>query len=588
MAARRRSIRQPYAWLGAGALTLGMGAAMVGGTAVAGADTGAADPATGAGTNASAPRAAASAHRTTAVRAARPNGAAAKAPAASANRSTLLTALSPTADPTTPVVQAAASARPAAAVSQRRASRNVVDPAAALTSSTNPSPSTGGATAPAATAPFPDSPPSPFLPATPIVPGAAVQLSLEQISEAQTALNQATFGTGNLLAGVASVVPQLFLAEAALSLNAWGTVMPVSQNLVAATAAIPVLHQIAQAAVLASMTLPRFAGVGFGGASLFLPVVSALGANVTTVAELVTQARSNGQVYAIVPVTMKAQTEPTINVRINSGPATSVLVDTGSSGLLVTRDYVGTADLGAPTGRGQVVFSGGEDTFNYTAYNVPVDFGGGAVTGPTTVFIVDDADAAAYKAFLQPAGVVGILGTGADTNGPIRYVNNIPVSDPIPTSVLPGELSDGYLLYQDLFFGLLGGVMIFGPNPFPTRVSVPGAGYATVQASVNGATPQPVTAIIDSGGVYGTLPNTLPNVRTAIGQYVPGGTTISVYAPNGQTLLYSYTTNSSNGPTVVDGTTEPMNTGNIAFSQGPVYVNYGAPGGYGSTDFTIW
>ena len=35
---------QPYAWLGAGAVTLGMGAAMVGGTAVALADTGADAP----------------------------------------------------------------------------------------------------------------------------------------------------------------------------------------------------------------------------------------------------------------------------------------------------------------------------------------------------------------------------------------------------------------------------------------------------------------------------------------------------------------------------------------------------------------
>ena len=32
---------QPYAWLGAGAVTLGMGVALVGGTAVAFADTGA-------------------------------------------------------------------------------------------------------------------------------------------------------------------------------------------------------------------------------------------------------------------------------------------------------------------------------------------------------------------------------------------------------------------------------------------------------------------------------------------------------------------------------------------------------------------
>lgn len=579
MAARRRTIRQPYAWLGAGAVTLGVGAAMVAGTAVAWADTDSGSGVDG-GTSAAAKRDAAAPHRGPGVRVSRPNSGAAKAPGSAAvakSRTALPSA--PESDASSPAVT---TARPAAAVSARRAPRGAATVAAA-------SAPTAGTTSPAATDLFPASPPSPFLPTTPIVPGAKVQLSLQEISQAQTALNQATFGTGNLLAGVASVVPQLFLAEAALSLNAWGTLMPVAQNLVAATAGIPILQQISQATVVAAMTLPSFAGVGFGGAALFLPVVSALGANTTAAASLIAQARSDGTVYAIVPVTMKAGTEPTINITINGGPATSVLIDTGSSGLLVTRDYVGSANLGAPTGTGQVVFSGGSTTFNYTAYNLPVDFGGGAVTGPTTVFIVNEADAAAYKAFLQPAGVVGILGTGADTNGPIRYINGglTPVSDPIPNSVLPGELSDGYLLIQDLFFGLLGGVMIFGPNPFPTRVSVPGAGYALLQASVNGGTKQPVTSIIDSGGVYGTLPNTLPNVTGVVGTAPPAGTKIAVYTPDGLTLLYTYTTGSY-GPTIVDGTTSPMNTGNIAFSQGPVYVNYGAPGGYGSTDFTIW
>jgi hypothetical protein len=574
MSARRGTIRQPYSWLGAGALTLGMGVAMVSGTAVACADTASPDPAPASDTTPDAPAATAPGHRGAPVRVARPSGATAR-PAATVARQNRLALPAATADSTPVAVPAPAAVlaparttpvRPPAAASRRPASTSA---------------------APAAIAPFPESPPSPFLPATPIVPGAHVRLSLQEISQAQSTLTQVTFGSGNLLAGVASVVPQLFLAEASLSLNAWGTVMPATQNLVAATAGIPVLQQIAQATLLAAMTLPSFAGIGFAGASLFMPVVSALGATTTEVTDLITQASQNGTVYAIVPVTVKANTEPTINVKVNGGPATPVLVDTGSSGLLVTRDYVGSANLGAPTGSGQVQFGGDTSTFRYTAYNAPVDFGNGALTGPTTIFIVDEADAAAYKAFLQPAGVVGILGTGADTNGPIRYVGGNPVSDPIPNSVLPGELSDGYLLYQDLFFGLLGGVMILGPNPFPTRVSVPGAGYALLQASVNGGAQQAVTSIIDSGGVYGTLPNTLPGVSGAVGSDAPAGTRINVYTPDGLTLLYTYTTG-SNGPTIVNGTTEPMNTGNIAFSQGPVYVNYGAPGGYGSTDFTIW
>ena len=126
--------------------------------------------------------------------------------------------------------------------------------------------------------------------------------------------------------------------------------------------------------------------------------------------------------------------------------------------------------------------------------------------------------------------------------------------------------------------------MIFGPNPFPTRVSTPGVGYAPVRVSINGAAQQDVTSILDTGGVYGTLPNNLINLP--VGSFVPNGTTISVYSPTG-VFLYSYTTANANGSDVVTSL-DPMNSGNAPFAQGPVYFNYGAPGGKGSTDFVIW
>jgi hypothetical protein len=153
---------------------------------------------------------------------------------------------------------------------------------------------------------------------------------------------------------------------------------------------------------------------------------------------------------------------------------------------------------------------------------------------------------------------------------------------------LPGELSDGYLLNENVFvFGLFG-VMIFGPNPFPARVTVPGSPYGQLQVQVGSNTPQSVTdAIIDSGGVYGTMPASLfPSVP--LYDQVPAGTKISVYTQDGQTLLYSYTTNAANGPTVVpdDPLGMDVNTGYIPFNQQLIYTDYSAAYPNGATVFS--
>jgi len=403
-------------------------------------------------------------------------------------------------------------------------------------------------------------------------------------------LNQQTWGSGNIAAGVVSIVPQLFLAEAAWSLSAWQNNMPGASQLVAATVGIPLIHQLTQVNLLATMTLPALAEAGLAGAALLLPLVNLLGATTAAAESFITQARSDGKVYAVVPVQMKAVTEPSVNVSINNGARKPMLVDTGSSGLIVTADSVGAADLGPPIGSGDITFSGDlQTTFHYTTYLTTVDFGGGAVTTPTAVNIVDAADAAAFTDFLAPSGTVGILGVGANTYGPGpgpgpgEGCTNPGAGCNIPTTSLPGELSDGFLLYQGPFLGLFG-VMVLGPDPLATRVSVPGAPDAYVQVSVNDGAKQNAYSIIDSGGVYGTLPAYLINGGTS----VPAGTKISVYTADGQTLLYSYNTVGGDAsPTVVpDG--ELMNTGYTPFQQGPVYINYAAPDRIGSTDFAIW
>ena len=415
-----------------------------------------------------------------------------------------------------------------------------------------------------------------YLPADPIVPGTKVALALQQISDAQVLLNQQTWGAGNIAAGVASIVPQLFLAEAAWSLTAWQNNMPAASQAIASTAGIPLIHQATQVNLLVTMSLPMLAEAGLTGAALLLPLVNLLGAAAAPTQSLVGQARSNGKVYAFVPVQMRAVTEPVVSVSVNNGPGNPMLVDTGSSGLIITRDSA-PGDLGEPVATGEIRFSGDlTKTFRYTTYVTTVDFGGGAVTAPTAVNIVDDADAAAFEEFLKPAQVVGILGVGANTYGPG------PDGYTIPTASLPGELSDGFLLYQGALLGLFG-VMVFGPNPLPTRVSVPGAPDAYVTVSVNDGPKQTAYSIIDSGGVYGTLPAYLIGGANS----VPTNTKISVYTADGATLLYSYNTIGSNSPTVVDDGAL-MNTGYIPFQQGPVYINYAAPDRIGSTDFAIW
>ena len=580
---------QPYAWLGAGAVTLGLSAAMVGGTAVAFADTGAGARASDSSATAESGPASTPVTTESPTRK-RPNSRATRggstpsagssvSPAASVRRSAVvardaiagdLVAPAATVDPEVSTTPPSAAAVAAQRPSVRRS-------AAAVGRSTVSAPTANSVSAvPAAAAADPSYNMQSYLPAEPIIPGAHVTLALEQISNAQALLNQETFGSGNIAAGVASIVPQLFLAEAAWSLSAWQNNMPGASQAVANTVGIPIIHQITQINLLATMTLPTLAEAGLSGAALLLPLVNLLGASTASASSVLTEARSNGKVYALVPVQMKSVTEPVVQVSVNNGAKNPMLVDTGSSGLLVTRASA-PGDLGPEVGRGEITFSGDLDTtFHYTTYVTTVDFGGGAVTSPTAVNVIDDADAAAFEEFLQPAGVVGILGVGANTYGPG------PDGYSIPTTSLPGELSDGFLLYQGALLGLFG-VMVLGPNPLPTRVSVPGAPDANVQVSVNDGPKQTAYSIIDSGGVYGTLPAYLIGGGTS----VPSGTKISVYTADGQTLLYSYTTNGSDSPEVV-GDGDLMNTGYTPFQQGPVYINYAAPDRIGSTDFAIW
>jgi hypothetical protein len=122
-------------------------------------------------------------------------------------------------------------------------------------------------------------------------------------------------------------------------------------------------------------------------------------------------------------------------------------------------------------------------------------------------------------------------------------------------------------------------VLQFGPNPLPGHVMVTGAPITILDVQVNNGPKVPVISVIDSGGVTGTVPSyAVGNSQTS--GHLPAGTTISVYTSDGSTLLYSYTTNSWNGPAV--SVVNVFNTGYLPFAQLPVYVG-NSPGRIGTT-----
>ncbi len=625
-ASRRR--KQPYAWLGVGAVTLGMGAAMVGGTAVAFADTGnAVSDSTSASEKSGADAASTTSDAPSTKRATR-GGAAAGSQSAGGSTSvpahrgrTAVVVPEATPDITIPEApEATPTVTPEAAPEVTPPAGNFPPPAAALapvrghdsapvvstpakteaapvvdttpaTPVVSPAADTTPAVAPALAASTPapaatDPAPSmeSWLPTTPIVPGAHVKLAMEQIKQAQTLLTAETWGAGNILAGLGSFGPASALATAQLALSIWGSTIAGAQEFVKNTADNPLIHWLAQANLQSELLWPKISDASLATANALMTPLTWVGADVTGAKNMTAAARENGKIYAQVPVKIVAGTEPVVDAKIAGGSKATLLVDTGASGLVTTRDKVNTANLSPIQGSGNSCFSGGV-CYHYETYIATVDLGDGAVGAAPVNLVTDNAEypnsVATFKDFFS-WGADGILGVGANTAGPGPA--------PIPTAAMPGELSDGVLIYQNAYPFGLGGYMILGPNLFPTKVSLPGAPDAYTDVSLNGSTPKTSGAIIDSGGVYGTIlrkdiPAGVTPEKINGADYLPAGVKISVYAPGTTTLLYTYTTVQGGTPVIDTGL---FNTGNAPYGQNPIYLNYGAtPYGIGSTDFSI-
>jgi hypothetical protein len=392
------------------------------------------------------------------------------------------------------------------------------------------------------------------------VPGSYVNQALKAIWNAQAVLAQQTWGTGNVFAGVVSLVPEAYLAVAQWALSSWQGTNPVAMNLVASTASIPIVGDLARVVLLSTELMPTLAVATLQGEQQLSGLVALFGgsAAVNAAGGLVSDAATNGRVYAAVPLSMYAGVEPIVEISINGGPMVKVLVDTGSSGLVIANEYVGQTGLGASVGSGSGAYSGGL-TYNYNVYNTTVSFGNGITTGTTQVNIVTDASTAAFESFLAGNGVVGVLGIGANAVGP---------GPSLVTAALPGELGDG--VYIDEQHGLL----VFGPNPLPARVTLPGSPYAQVTMTAGNGSTYTGNLIIDSGGVFGTVSSSS----------IPVGTTITVTTPDG-TTLYSYTTEACTQAGTVCSTSTAPNSGYYPFKQYAIYIGYSTP--LGTTSFDL-
>jgi hypothetical protein len=278
-----------------------------------------------------------------------------------------------------------------------------------------------------------------------------------------------------------------------------------------------------------------------------------------------------------IPITMKEDTEPTVQATID-GTTNTLLVDTGSSGLVIPWTDLGSnpfsaffnlLELGLPSsGLESSGYSGGVG-YDYLTYDtVPVDYGNGTLdtTGPVDIELFSYPTSFnppySFEEFLNDDDVTGILGIGDGT------------SAAGPSTESP--LQD--LGYNGVTVDIPQNELIVSPdNPFSSIATVSGAPISQLSESINGGTPQSLYDDLDSGGVYGTIPSSLTGSDTSL----PSGTEITVY--DGSTPVYSYFTGTdslsdSTAPTIESGigtsASNPIDSGVVPFEKEPIFIDY--------------
>jgi hypothetical protein len=282
-----------------------------------------------------------------------------------------------------------------------------------------------------------------------------------------------------------------------------------------------------------------------------------------------------------IPITMQEVTEPTVQATVG-GADTTLLVDTGSSGLVVPYTDFGSniftqieniLALGTPTGIDTSGYSGGVDYVYLTYNDVPTVYGNGVLdtTGPVDVEIYSWDPSNPFSYFTNDAfqnfdtsnmvtGVLGIgNGVGPDDVSPLQGFGGVLV-----------DIPDGKLIVDNANPGeaiatLTGGIVANGH----------GVPIVDLYESVNGGTPVAVSDDVDSGGVYGTIPSSLVGSSGSL----PSGTVISVYdnAAGTGTPVYTYvvgTDSLGQSTAPVPTTGNSIDSGVIPFLQSPIYISY--------------
>jgi hypothetical protein len=282
-----------------------------------------------------------------------------------------------------------------------------------------------------------------------------------------------------------------------------------------------------------------------------------------------------------IPIAVMEDTEPTVQSTVD-GASTTLLVDSGSSGLVIPDTDLGSNfftqleklfELGFPTSFGESGYSGGVD-YDYLTYNVPVDYTSTTGAEVTTtapveveVYSWDPSDFSslftndAFQNFDTDNDVTGILGIGTTGTGGA------------------GESPIEAAGYQGVTVDLPGHVLTLDGTPNTTGVDLAATGSTvsglkeTVTTGADGTGASlgsgSVSDDLDSGGVYGTIPSSIDNGTVAQGDYV------NVY--DGNSLLYSYhvgtdSDGTDEAPTAVSGTS--IDSGVIPFEQYPISIDY--------------
>jgi hypothetical protein len=276
------------------------------------------------------------------------------------------------------------------------------------------------------------------------------------------------------------------------------------------------------------------------------------------------------------PITMHIVTEPTIQAAIGTGDPSTLLVDTGSSGLVVPWQELGTNDfsalqelfkLGLPENFGFSGYSGGVEYLYLEYAGVPVSYGTDGTdvlttTSPVDVEVLSWSTNPSnifenFQSFLSSNDVDGILGIGPGTAGPTDS----------PFESYGGVLVD--LVGTDKNLTIIGDNPLTGGTLLDGSPSVAGLTEKVTDSAGNLLGSTTVTNDLDSGGVYGTIPSSI------VGSGLTAGDKITVY--DGTTPLYSYVVGTdsiqqSTAPTVISGTS--IDSGVVPFLSHEVYFDY--------------